>query len=117
VLLPLCLQTRLPYGWEYFGRPLDASALALPAAQPSMLAAVNALQTSPVVSLSQAAHLQADSHMSVAALAQLLGKFCAAVDLSPDDTPASCARCAAWPGGGLMHRLQHVGMPGPPATC
>lgn len=52
------MQTSLLYGWEYLGRPLDVAALALPTSQPCLLAAVNALQTSPVVALTQPAHQQ-----------------------------------------------------------
>ena len=47
-------QTRLPYGWEYVGRPLDPGPIVLPAIAPNLMSSVNALQTSPIVTLSLA---------------------------------------------------------------
>jgi hypothetical protein len=50
----LPLQTRLPYGFEYNGAPIEGVPFVLPACNPGLMAAVNALQTSPVVTLSLA---------------------------------------------------------------
>ncbi len=47
-------QTRLPYGFEYDGSPLDVIPTLLPSCCPGLMAAVNALQTSPVVTLALA---------------------------------------------------------------
>ena len=51
VLYVAFAQTRLPYGFEYSGQELDIANLTIPISVPSLLAAVNALQTSPVVTL------------------------------------------------------------------
>jgi hypothetical protein len=51
-LMPL--QTRLPYGFEYNGAPVEGVPFVLPACNPGLTAAVNALQTSPVVTLTLA---------------------------------------------------------------
>ncbi|GAX79832.1 hypothetical protein CEUSTIGMA_g7272.t1 [Chlamydomonas eustigma] len=85
-------QARLRYGFEYDGRPQDpAAAVSVPVSLPGLLAAVNALTTSPVVSLGLPAQL-GSCREAVASLAALAGKYHVAVDLTLDSTPASIRR-------------------------
>ncbi|KAJ9508105.1 hypothetical protein QJQ45_021415, partial [Haematococcus lacustris] len=91
ILFVAFAQTRLPYGWEYRGDMAEPVSLLLPGCQPHLLAAINALQTSPVVSLSLAGS-QGSGQEAVKAMAALVGKFCVVADLGPDATPACCAR-------------------------
>lgn len=94
-------QSRLPYGFEYDGRPLDPVSLPLLLSVPGLLAAVNALQTSPVVSLGLPAG-QGSCREAVAALAGMAGKYHVSASLSVDSTPQVCAggRCGRWCGEG-----------------
>lgn len=84
-------QTRLPHGFEYVGRPLDLPTFVLSTSVPGLLSAVNALQTSPIVSMTLAAG-QGSCRHAVASLAAMVGKYHATMDLSPDSTPQSISR-------------------------
>ena len=93
--------SRLQYGFEYDGRPLDAAASPSLASAPNLLNAVGALSTSPVVSMGMphrpGGGAGGSCRDAVASLASLAGKYHVAADLTADSTPHSIAR---WVGQG-----------------
>lgn len=104
-LLVMFSQTRLQYGFEYDGKRVEAVPLMLLATENGLLSAINALQTSPLVSLglSKPAMGQGSCKEVVASLASLAGKLHLSFNLTPDSTSSSTAailsnalRCDAW---------------------
>ncbi|KAF5834335.1 hypothetical protein DUNSADRAFT_9036, partial [Dunaliella salina] len=91
VLYVAFAQTRLPYGFEYNGREVDAAFTTAPLSVPGLLAAVNALQTSPIVTLALGGG-QGGGWETVSALSTIVGKFAASVEFGPDTTETCSAR-------------------------
>jgi hypothetical protein len=104
-LIVMFSQTRIQYGFEYNGRAVEAVPLMLLATENGLLSAINALQTSPLVSLglSKPNTGQGSCKEVVASLSNLAGKLHLSFDLSSNTSSASTAsilsgalRCDAW---------------------
>ena len=102
-LLIMFSQTRLQYGFEYDGKQPHAVPQMLLATENGLLSAINALQTSPLVTLGLPSRGPGHCKEVVASLSTLAGKLHLSFDLSSNSTSLSISsmlstalKCDAW---------------------